>query len=104
MVAVFANGPNWWLRHAAFPLGFACRESWERRSGREKGGNRYPESRYVGEGRIGNGKGRQEGLVVVIGSFNNSIGLVDFTVDYRFKRRRAIVTPELGRNRAYNAT
>jgi hypothetical protein len=31
MVAVFANGPNWWLRHAAFPLGFACRESWERR-------------------------------------------------------------------------
>ena len=31
MVAVFANGPNWWLRLAAFPLGFACRESWERR-------------------------------------------------------------------------
>lgn len=36
MVAVFANGPNWWLRHAAFPLGFACRESWERRIGRGK--------------------------------------------------------------------
>ena len=32
------------------------------------------------------------------------VGLVDFTVDYRFKRRRAIVTPELGRNPAYRET
>jgi len=40
--------------------------------------------------------------VVVVASFDNNVfGLVDFTVDYRFKRRRAsaIVTPEVGRNR-----
>ena len=60
MVAVFAIGPDWWLGHAAFPLGFACRESWEKRSRWDKESGEFIKSSYVGDGRAGRGKVRPE--------------------------------------------